>query len=157
MSPFQNDSGANIRLAMPSDLAQISKITLAAMEDGPDELYSYNFPYRKLFRADHEYYWGVRLRSMLYSKGSIFIVAEERRTKEVVGWALWELNSASGRNKDTPIGTSADTWRKYIGSKSSFQSTLNLAQSWVCRRLGRNLAKALGWRVPKRKASRHRW
>ena len=76
------------------------------MNDGPDELFAYNFPHAEDFRADNEFYWDLRLRAFFYARDSINLVAETCESElsdhvaekwSVQGWAMYTVSSVLGR------------------------------------------------------------
>lgn len=118
------DGGRSFRLraGTKADIPELLDLTLSALEAGLDELYNYNFPFRHAFTEDHRYYWQIRLQALLYIPSSLFLVAEHELEKapgkkrwEIIAWAMWTLNSASGRTEDTPLGPLGDTWGKWLG------------------------------------------
>jgi hypothetical protein len=107
-----------IRPATMADLPRILDIVLAAMNDGPDELFAYNFPHREEFRADNEFYWALQLRARFNVRDSINLVAETCEQEPgdplaeekwtIQGWAMYVLHSASRRKlHDEGFG---DSW-----------------------------------------------
>jgi hypothetical protein len=144
------EGGRSLRLrrGTSADIPELLELTLSALEAGPDELYSYNFPFRHHFMEDHKYYWGLRLRALLYVKDSIFLVAENDKTGmdgalttripasewQIVAWAMWKLNSATERAESTPLGAFGDTWAKWLGreSPSASQRLLGLLTVHAC-------------------------
>lgn len=111
-----------LRLATAADFEQIKKVSLDALNDGPDTLFSYNFPHRHDYPSDNEYYWGVRLQPMIYGANSVVIVAEMPSSDHVegqnldwivVGWAQWVWNTPI--KAEIPDSRFHDSWGKAFG------------------------------------------